>query len=351
MKEHILNAVAGSERVSADFMNEIRKISERHAESDRVSQRREQDKNVAIVEEKIEPLSRYEKVIHKWLSRYGVEAEVRKNESGQLEIAVTELPESIPDLPEGYGYKGGAARAILEHSLGLPHSQPRDLDIVFLGKEEDKDLSDQLAEQYMPDDHAHGHGVESLHDNYFETRDFTLNEVLYDGHKIICTRQCLTDLLRNIVRFTDHVKKESYYGDDFFIHPKLLAKAVRMVAHARDHGKERASITGEIDELQELYVDDFHLALHLDRAMEQGPGVAREYVRIMNEKGFIPSDIKTVEDCFEYLLGQTDFIFRCAPEPKISGEPEFVSVLAEEFLGDTPLSPVPLWKQKKKVRN
>ena len=351
MKEYFAEAFANSERISDDFTAEIERIIAQHSESDRVSQRQEQDQNLSVVEEKIEPLSKYEEVLQKWLSRYGVEAVVRKNESGQLELVVAELPKAIPNLPAGYGYKGGAARAILEHSLGLPYSEPRDLDIVFLGGDEDKDVSDQLAKQYMPDDFAHGYGVEQLEENYFATRDFTLNEVLYDGRKIVCTRQCLTDLLRNIVRFTDYEKDESYYGDEFFINPKLLAKAVRMVAHARDRGKERAAITGEIDSLQELYVDDFHLALHLDRAMEQGAGVAREYVRIMNEKGFIPSDIETVEDCFEYLLGRTDFIFRCAPEPEIEEESEFVSALADEFLEDTPLSPVPLWKQKRKVRH
>lgn len=349
MKEYFAEAFANSPRVPDAFMAEIEKILAQHTESDRVSQRQEQDQRVSIVEEKTEALSKYEEVIQKWLSRYGVEAKVQKNESGQLEVDVSELPKSIPDLPAGYGYKGGAARAILEHSLGLPYSEPRDLDIVFLGGDEDRNVSNQLAERYMPDDFVHGHGVESLENNYFTTRDFTLNEVLFDGRKILCTRECLTDLLRNIVRFTNYEKNTSYYGDEFSVNPKLLAKAVRMVAHARDRGKEKATIAGEKDSLQELYVDDFHLALHLDRAMEQGAGVAREYVRIMNENRFIPSDIETVEDCFEYLLGRTNFIFRCAPEPEIKEESEFVSALADEFLVDTPLSPVPLWKQKRKA--
>lgn len=350
MREHFAKAFEKRESVSDDFAAEIQLILSKYTELERVQAIKEQDQNISVVEERVESLSKYEEVIQKWLARYGVEAEVRKNSSGQLELVTVELPETIPSLPADYGYKGGAARAILEHSLGLPYSEPRDLDIVFFGENEDRDVSDRLAKEYMPDDYSHGYGVESLGDNYFSTRDFTLNEVLYDGHKVVCTRQCLTDLLRNIVRFTDYEKDKAYYGEEFFINPKLLAKAVRMVAYARDQGKERAAITDEIDSLQELYVDDFHLALHLDRAIEQGPGVAREYVRIMNEKGFIPSSIVTVEDCFEYLLGRTDFIFRSALETEIKEEPEFIATLADEYLEDTPLSPMPLWKQKRNAR-
>lgn len=347
MKEYFVKAMKKSENFPDDFIAEMERTWAQQNEFDRVSQRQELDQFVSDTEEKIESLTKYEEVIQRWLSRYGINKEVRKNELGQLEIAAPELPESIPNLPTDYGYKGGAARAILEHALGLPYSEPRDLDIVFLGEKEDKIISKQLANRYMPEDYAYGHGVEPLEDNYFETRDFTLNEVLYDGQKIICTRQCLTDLMRNIVRFTDYEKSDSFRGDRFFINPKLLAKAVRMVAYARDKGKKLASITNEIDSLQELYIDDFHLALHLDRAMEQGAGVASEYVRIMNEKGFIPSKIETPAACLKYLLGRTKFIFRCCRKSEIDSESEFIKELEDKFLENTPLSPVPFWKQKR----
>lgn len=347
MKEHFFEAITKNDQILPEFKILIENLIQKYDEQDRVTERAKLDADIATTEDGVEDLTKYEQVIQKWLARYNVEVDVRKNESGHFEIPVTEVPASIPTLPNGYGYKGGAARTILEHSLGLPYSEPRDLDIVFFGTNEDESVSKQLAEQYMPEDFQNGYGVEPLEEDYFFTRDFTCNEVLYDGTRIVCTRQCLTDILRNIVRFTDYEKNESYHGDEFFIKPKLLAKAVRMVAHARSTGKERASITGEIDQLRELYIDDFHLALHLDRAMEQGTGVADEYVRIMNEKGFISDHIQTVPDCFEYLVGRTEFIFRYAPQAKLAEEPSFISELVEEFLDDTPLSPIPLWKQVK----
>ena len=270
-------------------------------------------------------LSQYEALLKKWLTRYTKkEVAIRKNESGQLEIPIENLPTFIPRLPEGYGYKGGAARTILEYALGLPISPPRDLDIVFVGESEDVTLSDDLAEKYMPDDFENGYGVEPLEEDYFGTRDFTLNEVLYDGGKIICTRKCLTDLLRNIIRFTDYEKHESYTPDrEFYIYPKLLAKAVRMVALARTRGHQRARITREIGPLRGWGIDDFHLALHLDRAMEQGPEVAKAYMDIMHKNGIIPSEIQSVNDFFKYLMTKTDFIFRCAPPQEIE-EDKFI---------------------------
>lgn len=349
MKEHFVEAITNNGQILPEFKILIENLIQKYDEQDRVTERAKLDADIATTEDSVENLTKYEQVIQKWLARYNVEVDVRKNESGYLEIPVTEVPASIPTLPNGYGYKGGAARTILEHSLGLPYSEPRDLDIIFLGTHADENVSRQLAEQYMPEDFENGYGVEPLEADYFSTRDFTLNEVFYDGSKIICTRQCLTDLLRNIVRFTDYEKNESYHGDDFFIKPKLLAKAVRIVAHARSTGKERASITGEIDELRELYVDDFHLALHLDRAIEQGAGVADEYVRIMNEKGFIPDHVQTVPDCFEYLVGRTEFIFRYTPQVKLAEEPGFISELVEEFTDNTPPSLIPLWKQVREL--
>jgi hypothetical protein len=351
MREHFTEAIAQGKKISPEFKELVETLLQKYEDSDRVAERKEQDTTISSIEDKVDSLTKYEQVIQKWLARYGVEADIRKNESGQLEISATEVPPTIPALPNGYGYKGGVARTILEYSLGLPYTEPRDLDIVFLGTHEDESVSKKLAEQYMPEDFANGYGVEPLEADYFSTRDFTLNEVLYDGSKIVCTRQCLTDLLRNIVRFTDYEKNESYHGDDFFIKPKLLAKAVRMVALARNAGKAQASITDEINQLRELYIDDFHLALHLDRAMEQGNGVAKEYVRIMNQKGFIPDYIQTVSDCFEYLVGRTEFIFRSAPQHTLDEESHFIADMADEYSSDTPLSPIPLWKDVRKHRN
>ena len=300
---------------------------------------------VEEIEDKFEGLSWDAKLLMRWLRRYHkIEVEIRELTDGRFSISIESLPEAVPSLPVGYGYKGGAARVILEHVLNLPETSPRDLDLVYLGDSlaEDHDISSQLAEAYMPDDYTHGYGVESLEENYFDSRDFTLNEVLYDGQDIVFTKACLIDVMRNIIRFSDYEKEESYRGDDFFIKPKLMAKALRLVSDARVKGKERARLADETEGLQEIYIDEFHISLHLDRAIEQGLEVAQGYVDELVGRGFLPKDIYTVREAYDYLVYQTDFVFRSATTMEMQRELDF---LEDEYEKDTFTSVVPFWRK------
>ena len=102
------------------------------------------------VENRFEGLSWDAELLTRWLKRFhGIDVELYELENDNFFIAVNSLPEAVPSLPEGYGYKGGAARSILEHTLNLPTSSPRDLDLVYVGDTsgENKDLSKQLAEE------------------------------------------------------------------------------------------------------------------------------------------------------------------------------------------------------------
>ena len=84
------------------------------------------------------------------------------------------------DLPDGYCFIGGVARNIVLAELGNQTLPPRDIDIVAI-KDFDPDMSlvGQLSREHMPDDYAYGHGIkiETLGE-YFDRRDFTINEVL-----------------------------------------------------------------------------------------------------------------------------------------------------------------------------
>lgn len=61
--------------------------------------------------------------------------------------------------------------------------------------------------KYAEDDLANGHGVTTVEEDYFETRDFTINEVMVADNKIIISKDCLLDTVRGILRITDFEKK------------------------------------------------------------------------------------------------------------------------------------------------
>lgn len=302
------------------------------------------------IESRFEGLSWNAELLTRWLKRFhNIDVDLYELESDTFFISSEDLPDVVPELPEGYGYKGGAARAILEHTLGLEVSRPRDLDLVYVGdqEKEDRSLSQQLAEEFMPDDYAHGYGVESLEEDYFTSRDFTLNEVLYDGQGVVFTKECLTDVMRNIVRFSDYVKDEpyEYNNDNFFVSPKLMAKALRLVSDARVKGKERARLADETESLREVNIDEFHMSLHLDRSLEQGMSVAEGYVAELRERGFLPEEVVTVRQAYEYLVDQTDFVFRCATDIEMQREIDFLEEESryDEYDKDTYTSIVPFW--------
>jgi len=236
-----------------------------------------------------------------------------------------ETEENDYEFPEGYALKGGAARMILEKTLCKDSfSKVRDVDIVFVGEEEDFALSNEIAKKYSPDDLAHGYGVERLEDDYFETRDFTINEVLVLGNKILLTKQCLLDTLRQIVRVSDYEKRESYYGAPYYVNDKLMAKALRLIAEkiASHHVMEFAN--EEVFHYQGI--NHFHMALHFDRAMEQGYDVAIHFLEELKKRKQIPENIQTAKDFFFYLQKYTDFLFRNVKEEDFSsGDQDMLS--------------------------
>ncbi len=222
----------------------------------------------------------------------------------------------IVPLPHGYALKGGAARASLERALcGFSELEPRDIDIVYVGdpRREDRALSNQLAAEYSPEDFDNGHGVEILNGNYFETRDFTVNEVLVGNGYILVTLQGLLDTIRRIIRFSEYEKGNFYFAEQYgeepeyhlrFVNDKLAAKALRMIA-------ERGDFTF-IDEdfFQYKRINDFHMALHLDYSAQRGRGVVERFVRELKKRRQIPDHLESLSEIADYLSRENDFVFR-----------------------------------------
>lgn len=216
---------------------------------------------------------------------------------------------NFPTLPEGYGFCGGAARSAMEKVLGLKDEHKyRDMDILYSGKEESQDLSRKISEEYMPEDNSHGYGVKFFSSNYFETRDFTVNEVYYENGNLFFTKKCLMDMLRGNIRITECEKETSYQGHPYFIKPKLLAKALRLVAD-----KERVGDKADFNN-QEVFqwqgIDSFHMALHLDRSLEVSYDSAMAYIGKLKGEGLVPDNLSSPQEVASYLQKETDFEFR-----------------------------------------
>ena len=65
----------------------------------------------------------------------------------------------------------------------------------------------------------------------------------------------------------------------------------------------------------------------------------------MVQNKYLPEDIISVADAFEYLIGQTDFVFRCSPYNEIDSEDTYLEELEKEFELETYTSPAAFWRK------
>lgn len=169
----------------------------------------------------------------------------------------------IEVLPNGYFYSGGVARsalaAIQDRALGY-----RDIDVVRINDINPSfELDRELSLKYMEDDYAHGHGVHnevSIKD-YMATRDFTINQVLFDGEVLWYTDRAYTDMYHKefeIIEFND----------------KLFCKAVRFECLGFNCTNliEVKDYLFDFNEEWSNYepIREFMVWLHGERANEQG---------------------------------------------------------------------------------
>ncbi|OGY92687.1 MAG: hypothetical protein A3H70_05000 [Candidatus Komeilibacteria bacterium RIFCSPLOWO2_02_FULL_48_11] len=290
-------------------------------------------------------MSGYEKTLRRLLERLGYgDVNIRKIGNNLLEIPIAK-PKNHPDLGEEYGFKGGQARAALLRELAIdPKASVRDVDIARIYDEDIHGRDDVIAQAYSPEDYNNGHGVEELERDYFESRDFTINEVLVADNKIYVTKECLLDTVRRIVRFSNFEKRSAKeplenWPNGFFVNDKLMAKAVRLAAAEAVRGRRLEIADGEV--YKNFPINDFHFALHLDRALEQGWDVAMEYIRDMSRRGqlFVESRFyENIENPEEYpadffkkfivdIRQRNTFLFRHAPSGMFEAEEKFFEEL------------------------
>jgi|GEM_PF-1494952 len=233
------------------------------------------------------------------------------NKDGHVEI----LHPGKLEIPKEYGFKGGAARSVLREALGLKVIPPRDVDVIRLSAEEPHVGSDiEIAKKYMAQDFEFGDGVEFVDStvDYFNTRDFTINELYTTGSEIVATEKCIRDTIRNIVRITEY-ERMSYSGIGE-MGPKMKAKTLRLHAEQM-YALGVSSIPEEsINEIEKSFITPFWLAVQLDRAFERNAEIAEQFTKLLIENSIVPEYIKDSRDLGEYLLLEVySFKFRNAP--------------------------------------
>lgn len=189
-------------------------------------------------------------------------------------------PLDLPQLPPGYGFKGGAARYALRKALHprAPAPAPRDLDLLRFGArwcDEDSELSRLL----MPHDFERGNGVELVPDQsrYFCSRDVSINEVFVLGREAVCTLSCLLDTLGRVLR-PCHYRSGSLHREAS-LRGRTLLKMLRLCAEAAELGEQWA-VVGVPDQVA---VDDFELAIELNKALFRGEAAAQRFVSLCIE--------------------------------------------------------------------
>lgn len=215
--------------------------------------------------------------------------------SGKKLFVFEYTAESPTDLPPGYGFSGGTARAALQDLLGEKVIAPRDLDVIGISEfEPDPELQTELSESLMPEDYEHGYGVIIVSlDDYFATRDFCMNEVLIADGKLICTEEAVIDISEHRIRPTAYEMEQWYSALDssrYGVKPRLVMKAVRLEAELNEQYGD-GTIEGIEDwqwDLREMPL--FYIALALDKCQQLGDQIAINFCCLLLDRGVISKE-------------------------------------------------------------
>ena len=227
-------------------------------------------------------------------SYYNGDNERLEVKEDELKIREIPLPENIlkrydfiEKLPSGIAIMGGVARSVAREILTGEKEPIRDIDLVEITDNEDEstvdpELLDELAQTYMSDDYAFGHGIglDTLED-YFSTRDFTINECLIKDGKLLVSELAENDFKENIIRPTYY--EAPYDGDK--LSGRLFLKAILMQTVI-------SQISESIPLLEDVhvnfqYIGDFDTAVFLNKAMSRGVETAVKVTENLAEWGVV----------------------------------------------------------------
>ena len=162
----------------------------------------------------------------------------KKFEKERIEIISQEVPQEIKDLnpiysqidkmPKGCAVIGGAARSLAFMMINPKNRElipVRDVDVAYFEDDISQEEADVYAEYFSPDDFLHNHGVQEISniEEYMNTRDFTMNQVIYKDGKLIASRAVMYDIYIDDFYCSEYngfqlavaIQKSFDWGDDF----------------------------------------------------------------------------------------------------------------------------------------
>jgi len=319
------------EQSNESFQEQLRNLMRQYFPEAKDISEKERRNEMWIVEKRETVVD--DKELQKLLNDYGiVNIGIEQMENGEYYKVKVKNRFSDKRLPEGYAYKGGAARVLLKRTLGIdPTDMPRDLDIIRIEEEPTVGADEEIASKFMPEDFERGHGIEVVLDidEYFDSRDLTINEVFATDDYIYATPQCIKDTIRRIFRVSDN-EYEKFGG----VGSKMFSKIVRLYADDLKRGFEAKIPKEELYAYENYFASVFWLALNFDKAYSLGEETARQYVKELIKRKQIPEDVNTPEKAADYLINLLDpssFYFRHAPFRQFELEEDWIAEKYSEY--------------------
>jgi len=204
-------------------------------------------------------------------------------------IAFTADPKSLPTLPTGYFFKGGAARLALGVALGTHAPLPRDIDVVRFGRGWNE-TDTHISKTVMPLDFERGFGVEVCTDigRYLATRDLSVNEVLAGQGMVIASPIAVLDTLGGLLRPCKYrpgsIRRPPSLGSG------TVVKMLRLRAEGVVDGYPWSLVGIPADQV----IEPFDVAVQLDKAFARSPRVAEVFIEQCVTVGIFPPAVDSV---------------------------------------------------------
>ena len=237
----------------------------------------------------------------------------KKFEKERIEIISQEVPQEIKDLnpvysqidkmPKGCAVIGGAARSLAFMMINPKNRElipARDVDVAYFENEISQDEADVYAEYFSPDDFLHNHGAQEISniEEYMNTRDFTMNQVIYKDGRLIASRAAVRDIHKGVINPCDNRYEEDdwgYWGENNYISTRLALKAVLQQTVLKEYIDD-IKINDKIRNDQ-FYIDNFssysgfELALAIQKSFDWGEDFPKEFLQNVVESPIFEGDL------------------------------------------------------------
>ena len=229
----------------------------------------------------------------------------KKFEKERIEIISQEVPQEIKALnpiysqidkmPKGCAVIGGAARSLAFMMINPKNQElipTRDVDVAYFEDEISQEEADVYAEYFSPDDFSHNHGAQEISniEEYMNTRDFTMNQVIYKDGRLIASRAAARDIYKGVINPCDDRYEEDnwgYWGDrSDYISTRLALKAVLQQTVLKEYIDDNESSSG----------NGFQLALAIQKSFEWGDEIPRKFLQNIVTSPIFENDLSFLLD-------------------------------------------------------